>query len=72
MLREFWMLRNEITWVVRPRTIDGETSTKAFTSKTGKKWDDNIKMNLYVHPTQYVFMAWCLVTHRDNFTLNLP
>jgi len=22
---------------------------------------------LYVHP-HYVFMAWCLVKHRDNFT----
>jgi len=22
-----------------------------------------------IHPlTQYVFMAWCLVEHRDNFT----
>jgi hypothetical protein len=21
---------------------------------------------------QYVFMAWCLVKHRDNFTLPLP
>jgi hypothetical protein len=21
---------------------------------------------------QYVFMAWCLVKHRDNFTFTLP
>jgi hypothetical protein len=27
-------------------------------------------MALYLHP-QYVFMAWCLVKHRDNFNLYL-
>jgi hypothetical protein len=21
---------------------------------------------------QYVFMAWCLIKHRDNFTFTLP
>jgi len=25
---------------------------------------------LYFHP-QYIFMAWCLVKHRDNFTFTL-
>jgi hypothetical protein len=26
-----------------------------------------------IHPLhQNVFMAWCLVKHRDNFTLTLP
>jgi len=23
-------------------------------------------------PLQYVFMAWCLVKHRDNFTFTFP
>jgi hypothetical protein len=27
-------------------------------------------VELYLYP-QYVFMAWCLVKHRDNFTLPL-
>jgi hypothetical protein len=25
---------------------------------------------LYLHP-QYIFMVWCLVKHRDNFTFTL-
>jgi len=28
-------------------------------------------VELYLHPS-YVFMAWCLVKHRDNFTFTLP
>jgi hypothetical protein len=28
-------------------------------------------MELYIRP-QYVFMVWCLVKHRDNFTFTLP
>jgi hypothetical protein len=24
-------------------------------------------MELHLHSPQYVFMAWCLVKHRDNF-----
>jgi len=28
-------------------------------------------VGLYLH-SQYAFMAWCLVKHRDNFTLRLP
>jgi hypothetical protein len=26
----------------------------------------------YTFTLQYVFMAWCLVKHRDNFNLPLP
>jgi len=26
-------------------------------------------VELYLHSPQYAFMAWCLVKHRDNFTL---
>jgi len=26
----------------------------------------------YTSTPQYVFMAWCLIKHRDNFTFNLP
>jgi len=25
-------------------------------------------MELYLYSPQYVFMGWCLVKHRDNFT----
>jgi hypothetical protein len=26
----------------------------------------------YTSTPQYVFMAWCLVKHKDNFTFTLP
>jgi hypothetical protein len=26
----------------------------------------------YTSTPQYIFMAWCLVKHRDNFTFTLP
>jgi len=28
-------------------------------------------VELYLHSPEYVFMAWCLVKHRDNFTFHL-
>jgi len=46
--------------VKRPRSESDHTPTSS--AKTNDEWS-------YTSTPQYVFMAWCLVTHRDNFNL---
>jgi hypothetical protein len=65
-LKQFFLILNSISIFFRDdviTTINTSTSTTRSTAEVKNGWS-------YTPNLPYVFMAWCLVKHRDKFTLS--
>jgi hypothetical protein len=74
--------RSDRLWGPHSLLSDGTRGCFAGVKRPGHEDDDSppssaeVKecVELYLHSpnTQHVFVAWCLVKHRDNFTRKTP